>query len=125
MGAQGAQGAPSDIRLKKNIRKISDVYIKTLKLEPVKFQWEDTPIIKDVEFIPGHPKYDLESTNIGFISQEVEKIFPKIVHEEYGDIKFLEYGLMVSLGFASIQEQQKIIDDIFYRINNLKISIGG
>jgi hypothetical protein len=39
--------------------------------------------------------------------------------------KSVEYGAMVSLGIGSLQEQQKIIDSIYQRINKLKELIGG
>jgi hypothetical protein len=34
--------------------------------------------------------------------------------------KSVQYGLMVSIGVGSVQEQQKRIDSIYNRINNIK-----
>jgi len=73
-----------------------------------------------LEYSPGHKAYDLESDNVGFIAQEVKKVLPEIVYEYEGDLHYrLQYGLMVTLGIASIQEQQKRIDALLERINNL------
>jgi hypothetical protein len=39
--------------------------------------------------------------------------------------KSVNYDWMVSLGVGSVQEQQRRIDSIYKRINNLKEVIGG
>ena len=62
---------------------------------------------------------------IGVIAQQVEDIIPELVFTDEDGYKSVEYGAMVSLGIGSLQEQQKIIDSIYQRINKLKELIGG
>jgi len=88
----------------------------------VTFYWNEHEIISKPEFQTGHKVFEYGKENIGFIAQEVEKIFPQIVHEEYEEkFKHIEYGLMVSLGFATIIENQQRINSIKERIEKLKI----
>ena len=63
--------------------------------------------------------------SIGVIAQQVEEIVPELVFTDDDGYKSVEYGAMVSLGFGSLQEQQKVIDSIYQRINKLKELIGG
>jgi hypothetical protein len=48
-----------------------------------------------------------------------------LVFTDEDGYKSLEYGLMVSLGIASLKEQQTKIDSIYNRINKLKELVGG
>jgi hypothetical protein len=48
-----------------------------------------------------------------------------LVFTDEDGYKSLEYGLMVSLGIASVKENQIKIDSIYNRINKLKEKIGG
>jgi hypothetical protein len=120
----GPQGPPSDRRLKDNIKPIDDVYVKTKQIEGVSFVWDyNHPKIKNYKNIKVPKAFQGDA--IGFIAQQVETIFPEVVFTDDDGYKSVEYGAMVSLGFGSIQEQQKIIDSIYQRINKLKELIGG
>jgi uncharacterized protein YaiE (UPF0345 family) len=67
-GASNVQfAALSDIREKENIKQISGSLSKILALNPVEFDW----------------KKSKEHTSAGFIAQEVEKIFPEYVIENF------------------------------------------
>jgi hypothetical protein len=55
----------------------------------------------------------------------MEKIIPNVVDTNDEGYKAIEYGLLVSLGVGSVQEQQKRIDKIFERINKLKELVSG
>jgi hypothetical protein len=112
------------MRLKDNIQKIEDVYGKTKGIEGVSFIWntehskiKDNKSIEVIEAFYG--------PSIGVIAQQIENIVPEVVFTDDDGFKSVEYGAMVSLGFGSIQEQQKIIDSIYQRINKLKELISG
>jgi hypothetical protein len=123
-GPQGPQGPPSDRRLKDNIKPLSDVYGKTKQIEGVSFVWDynHPKIINDKNIeVPEA----FQGNAIGVIAQQVENIVPELVFTDEDGYKSVEYGAMVSLGIGSIQEQQKIIDSIYQRINKLKELIGG
>jgi len=110
--------------LKDNIQKIEEVYKKTKGIEGVSFVWntehskiKDNKSIEVIEAFMG--------PSIGVIAQQIETIVPEVVFTDEDGFKSVEYGAMVSLGFGSIQEQQKIIDSIYQRINKLKDLISG
>ena len=63
--------------------------------------------------------------SIGVIAQQVEEVVPSIVFTDDEGYKSVEYGLMVSLGIGSVQEQQHRINSIYERINILKDKISG
>jgi Chaperone of endosialidase len=112
------------MRLKDNIKKIDNVYSKTKSIEGVSFTWDSEHTkIKDNKSIQVQAAFKGEA--IGVIAQQVENIVPEVVFTDDDGYKSVEYGAMVSLGFGSIQEQQKIIDSIYQRINKLKELIGG
>jgi hypothetical protein len=107
------------MRLKNNIKLLDDVYSKTKSLEGVSFIWDT-----EHEKIRGDKNIKVPEAfsglSIGVIAQQVESIVPEIVFTDEDGYKSVEYGAMVSLGFGSLQEQQKIIDSIYQRINKLK-----
>lgn len=73
--------APSDLRLKENIRPIPDSLAGILKLRPVTFDWR-----KDHEH------------GIGFIAQEVRDVFPQLVtNDGKGYLALQEMGLIPEL----------------------------
>ena len=112
------------MRLKDNIKSLENVYDKTKTLEGVRFIWDsEHSKIKDDKMIEVLEAFS--GLSIGVIAQQVENIVPELVFTDDDGYKSVEYGAMVSLGFGSIQEQQKIIDSIYQRINNLKELIGG
>jgi hypothetical protein len=129
-GAQGAQGAqgpvgpPSDKRLKDNIIKLENVLDTTKKIEGVTFVWDyEHTKIKDNQSIAVKDAF--EGKAIGVIAQQVEEVVPSIVFTDDDGYKSVNYGLMVSLGIGSVQEQQHRINSIYERINNLKNKISG
>merc|ERR1711988_1190848 len=95
----------SDRRLKTNIRPLDDVLSKIRELRGVYFQW----------------KRD-SSDDIGFIAQEVEKVFPECVEtgmtEELGETKFVSYVKMTPVLLEAINEQQKIIENLEAQLKN-------
>jgi hypothetical protein len=123
-GAQGATGSPSDKRLKDNIIKLENVLDITKRIEGVTFVWDyEHTKIKDNRSIAVKDAF--EGKAIGVIAQQVEEVVPSIVFTDDDGYKSVNYGLMVSLGIGSVQEQQHRINSIYERINNLKNKIGG
>jgi hypothetical protein len=123
-GAQGPKGPPSDKRLKDNIIKLENVLDTTKKIEGVTFVWDyEHTKIKDNRNIAVKDAF--EGKAIGVIAQQVEEVVPSIVFTDDDGYKSVNYGLMVSLGIGSVQEQQHRINSIYERINNLKNKISG
>ena len=97
----------SDIRLKKNIEPMGSVVDRLNQLEPVLFN-----LIKHEE---GTAK------KIGFIAQEVKKIFPELVYDTEADRLGLNYHDYGVLSVKAIQE----LDETFKTQNErLKSRIG-
>jgi hypothetical protein len=123
-GAQGAQGSPSDKRLKDNIVKLENVLQTTKRIEGVTFVWNDEHFkIKNNQSIAA--KTAFEGKSYGVIAQQIEEVVPSIVFTDDEGYKSVNYGLMVSLGIGSVQEQQHRINSIYERINILKDKISG
>ena len=105
-------GGSSDFRFKTNIRPVTNALDKIIALRGVYINWNQNEF-PDRQF--G------SNVEVGFIAQEVEKIIPEIVtkdktKEEYRSVK---YDKLVALLVEAIKEQQKQIDSLTIKVNNL------
>lgn len=106
----GSWNAVSDERMKKDIIPIGIVLEKVLKLNPVTYFYKHNT-----------PK---DNKSIGFLAQEVAKLFPSIVSkEEDGDLLGINYAGMSVVAIKAIQEQQKIIEALTKRIELLESKV--
>ncbi len=98
-----APGFPvsSDERLKKDIASMDPALASVLKLRPVTFKW----------------KKGSEGVHLGFIAQEVEKVFPEVVVTGADGIKAVEYGNLTAPLISAIQEQQKEIEELKAKVS--------
>lgn len=98
--ATGAAGALSDIRHKKNIVEIRDAVLpRVMKLRPVSYEWKK-------------PTDDgMKGQQIGFIAQDVEKVFPASVltQRDRWKTKGLKYNELIPILTKALQEQQQEI----------------
>ena len=93
----------SDKRLKKEIKPIQSSLKQVLKLNPVTYKW-------DKENFPE--KKFKENTEIGFIAQEVELLFPEIVNTDKNGYKAMDYAKLSVILTKAIQEQQAEIEEL-------------
>ena len=95
----------SDIRLKENIEDCEPMLEKLKQVRIVDFDWKDGK--------------GPEGRQRGVIAQEIEPIFPELIHEpiEYKEFKQSE---MVPILVKALQEQQTIIEDLKSRIETLE-----
>ena len=101
----------SDFRLKKNINSIPNALNRTLSLNGVSFNW-----LTD-EF----PEFNFEEgSNLGFIAQDVEDIFPELVRTEKNGYKSIAYDNLTPVLVEAIKEQQIILNNQSDEINILK-----
>jgi len=114
----------SDARIKENVTEIEDVLNKIQDLRPVRFDIKS----EYIDSIPAEARQtviDLHKNNIGFIAQEVKKIFPDLVEEIPGsDLYGINTIDLIPLFVKSIQEQQNMIDDLMEQMNQLKSDTG-
>lgn len=102
---------PSDQRLKKDVQKIKNVETLISHLNPVSFKW-----------------LGFEDSDIGFIAQDVEAVFPQLVQiSENGDKTVRYLSLVAPLGeaikdfyskqFQDLQESDRRIQDLENQIS--------
>lgn len=100
----------SDQRLKENIQKLEWNLDKIINLQWVTYNWKDTE------------KYN-NRNNIWIIAQDLEKVYPELVHTNADGYKSVEYSKLVIPLLEWIKEQQKEIDDLKKEIENIKNSL--
>ncbi|MBC7936483.1 MAG: tail fiber domain-containing protein [Rhizobacter sp.] len=105
----------SDKRLKTNIHSMPTLLGKIMQLKPVEYEMNQNN--------PGHQK------SIGFIAQDVKKIFPELVtvvpdmargYKDIPDLHSIDYSGFGILAIKAIQEQQQQIDKLLQEIELLK-----
>ncbi len=96
----------SDRRLKKNIKPLESILERVLNLNAKQYQFK------------GSAENNLNS--IGFIAQEVEKLFPETVMEKAG-YKGLVYDHFGIYAIKAIQEQQVIINALEERVKDTEV----
>ncbi len=103
----GTFSNPSDIRLKKDIKPLTQALDKVEKINSVYYYWK-----KD-EF-PN--RLFSSEKQIGFIAQDVEKVFPEVVHTDSEGYKSIDYAKMTVLLLQAIKEQQQEIEKLKQKI---------
>jgi hypothetical protein len=88
----------SDARLKKNIAPITGGLQKVLQLRGVTYDWIDSK--------------RSSVQQVGFIAQEVEKVFPQLVKTDEDGTKSVAYSKMVPVLLEAIKEQQQMIEEL-------------
>ena len=102
----GAYVQGSDIRLKENINKLNPVLDKVLALETKSYSYKADTTKKQ---------------SIGVIAQEVQKLFPEVVHySEVDDTYGVDYSAFGVIAVKAIQEQQAEIKDLKSRLETLE-----
>lgn len=101
---------PSDFRFKKNIVPIENALSSIFKLNGVRYDWR-----KD-EF----PERKFSDKNqIGFIAQELEKIFPEMVHTDEKGFKSVDYGRLTPVLVEAIKELKTMNEVLKNSVSNL------
>ncbi len=104
----------SDKRYKKNILPLNNALKDILKLQGVTYNWR-----KD-EF---PDKGFTDNTQIGFIAQDIEKIFPQMVFTDDKGYKSVDYSRLTPVLVEALKAQQKIIDTQNQSIDELKAEV--
>ncbi len=115
----------SDERAKTNIKTIDNGLTTILNLRPVSYNWKQTMTLSRTS-----EKTDLAAdvenehkTKIGFIAQEVEKIFPEAVMTDTEGRKLINYVAIIPLLVQSIQELQSQVNEQATIIERLNTSL--
>jgi hypothetical protein len=92
-------------------------------MKGVKFDWREN--IPQIEGYSPVYKYLLKGKSIGFIAQEIEKLFPEVVSTDIYGFKNLQYDLLVSVGVATLRENNIRVEKLTSELKKLKSIIGG
>ncbi len=93
----------SDKRFKQNIKPISPVLTSLLRINGVSYFW------RDKEF--PQKQFPAEK-QIGFIAQDIEKIFPELIHTNRLGEKSVDYAKFTVVLLEAIKEQQQKIEHL-------------
>lgn len=99
----------SDKNLKKNVLPIGQSLPILMQLSGYRYNW------KDEELDP--------TTQIGFIAQELEKLYPELVRTNDKGLKAVNYIGLIPIVVTAIKEQQQQIEDLKKEVAELKSSI--
>ncbi len=100
----------SDIRYKKNITTIPSALDKLQQIEGVYYHW-DTENFDEMSFN--------DERQVGIIAQDVETVFPELVHTKEDGYKVVAYDKMGPILLQAIKEQQEMIEAL--QISNEKL----
>ena len=88
---------------KKNIEPLSSSLEKVMLLQGVSYDWK----------VDEYPEKSFtKNRQIGFIAQDVEKVFPELVRTDNNGYKGVYYGQMVPVLLEAMKEQQKEISEL-------------
>ena len=109
--------------MKTNVIPLENVRSRVIGMKGVRFDWkENIPQLNEYE---PQFKYLLKGKSIGFIAQEIEKLFPEVVSTDIYGYKNIQYDLLVSVGVATLKENNIRVEKLTYELKNLKSIIGG
>jgi Chaperone of endosialidase len=107
----GSIAACSDARYKTNIVSLDNPMEKILLLNGVTYNW-------NIAAFPGMNFSDKKQ--IGFIAQDVEKLFPELVFTDANGYKSIDYTRLTPLLVETVKDQQKEIIDIRKRLDEIE-----
>jgi hypothetical protein len=123
---------PSDIRLKKNISEIPAAVEKIKMMRGVYYEWDDQAIgplllkssairkeadeVAEIQAKEVMPK----GKQVGVIAQDIQNAVPEAVRTDENGILAVDYSKLVPLLIEAVKEQQKTIEDMQKRINQLE-----
>jgi hypothetical protein len=109
--------APSDMQFKTNVTPLTDVLNKIESIHGVRFQWNEL-----FEKIVGHPS---SGDEIGLVAQDVEKVFPELVHTWHDDgYKAIDYDRFTAVLVEAVKELKAKNEALEQRIEALEKSYG-
>ncbi len=109
----GTSSAISDLRYKKNFTKIENPLNKVLALNGLHYDWR-VDEFKENNFT--------KDRQIGFIAQEIEKIFPEMVLTDAKGYKSVDYARLTPVLVEAIKELKTLNDELKGKNETLEAS---
>jgi len=100
----------SDRRFKKEIRPLERSLDKTLKLNGVSYKW-------NVKEFPD--KGFTDDTQIGFLAQELEEVYPELVHTDSDGYKSVSYEKVTAILVEAVKELKADNDELRAKLSTL------
>jgi len=104
----------SDLRYKKNIVPVKNTLNNLLHLQSIYYYW-------DTQNYPA--KGFNEDRQIGFAAQELEQLFPEMVHTDEGGYKSVDYSKLTPVLVEALKEQQELIHKLQTQMDLQQIKI--
>jgi len=99
----GTIGACSDSRYKTNIKPIPNALSKVMQLQGVNYYWK----------VKEYPDKNFSTEKqLGFIAQDIEKVYPEVVMTDNDGYKSVDYSRLTPVLVEAIKEQQKEIEKL-------------
>lgn len=120
----------SDARLKTNITDIkSDALQKVQILRPVQFSWREienkhTSDTASVKMMYFSEDMDYNRSHYGFLAQEVQKLFPELVHEDGEGYLSVNYVELIPLLVQAVQELSAEVETLKDAAKTKKVAFG-
>ncbi|MFN3848537.1 MAG: tail fiber domain-containing protein [Spirosomataceae bacterium] len=103
----------SDLRYKRNITSLNNSLDNILKISGVRYDF------KKEEF---PEKNFTDKSQIGFIAQEIEKVFPEMVMTDVDGYKSVDYARLTPVLVEAMKEQQKMIEELKTKNEKLELN---
>lgn len=100
-------GAPSDIRLKKDMAPLEGALDQVLRINGYRYYWKDQS--KD------------STLQIGVMAHELEKIYPELVKERSDHYKGVNYVGLIPVLIEAIKEQQNTIQSLQEQLEEIQL----
>ena len=108
--------ATSDIRLKENIKPISDALIKVNSIAGVEYDWTK----EYIDTHGGEDDYFLRKHDIGVIAQDVQKVLPEVVAQRQDGYLAVKYEKVVPLLIEAIKQLTNKVNSLEEEVKSLK-----
>ncbi|HZR52288.1 MAG TPA: tail fiber domain-containing protein [Streptosporangiaceae bacterium] len=144
--ANDTVGGPSDLRLKSDVRPVTDALSLVSKLRAVRYRWGERGLshfTKDIatsvsagpdatdeqheqvrETERGKALDALSGDRLGLIAQDVEAVLPELVRDDADGYKHVRYQHLTALLVAAINEQDAVVRALSAEVAALRSSVG-
>jgi hypothetical protein len=129
--ANDGVGGPSDVRLKTDVRPVTDALGLVSKLQAVRYRWGECGLshfTRDIETSlsagpdatgeehqqardaeRGKALDALSGDRLGLVAQDVEAVLPELVHDDADGYKHIRYQHLTALLAEAIKEQDAVV----------------
>ena len=144
--ANESVGGPSDLRLKSDVRPVTDALDLVSKLRAVRYRWGERGLshfTKDIATsVSAGPEATeeqhqqvrdaerdkalnaLSGDRLGLIAQDVEAVLPELVRDDADGYKHVRYQHLTALLVAAINEQDAVVRALSAEVAALRSSVG-